>query len=181
MLSLWAQYELDGDEKHIKAFRSRLAHYIRVGSRLAVSYMQTLLARMSIKAGLWQDAGNIIDKSIKELNRQNEHFFRADIFRLKALISEKLDSATDDETEAYFLEALQTAQRQNALGLQLRSTMDYCRHLQRRGQTDEARRQLSEIMEKISEGMETRDYQRAENLLQELDTTHNRQPQPEAI
>ncbi|MGD8566468.1 MAG: adenylate/guanylate cyclase domain-containing protein [Gammaproteobacteria bacterium] len=167
MVNLWAQFELTGDSKLIEAFKARLDHYIKVGSRLALSYLRSLLARMMIKAGWLDQASAIVDSSIEDLSKHQEHFFQSEIFRLKALIEMQLESGAGDP-EVSFVEALQTASQQNALALELRTVIDYCRHLRRQNQIDKARQQLADTMAKFNEGKNSRDYRQAETLLQEL-------------
>ncbi|MGD8640254.1 MAG: adenylate/guanylate cyclase domain-containing protein [Gammaproteobacteria bacterium] len=189
MINLWAKYELTGDEEHIKAFGTKLAQYTKVGSRLALSYLQSLFIRMHIKGGSLAQAEIVVNQAIDELSTHPEQFFRAEIYRLKALISAKQQTLPYSETESYFLDALDFAQQQNALGLALRGTVDYCRFLHAHDQSARAQQHLSGIMEKFGEGRDTSDYLAANQLLQQISgetpverpVQETSRPQPEAI
>jgi len=168
MLNLWSQFELTGDIKLIKQFTSVLDKNKKLESRLAATYMNTLLARMYIKAGKWDDAEIIIDNIVNKLNTHHEYFFMPELYRLKALISWKQNSATPNELETYFNEAIHVAQTQSSLGLELRAVIDKCRYLNSVNQTEKAEQKLDEILQKVNEGMSTQDYQQAELILGQI-------------
>ncbi|WP_455221269.1 adenylate/guanylate cyclase domain-containing protein [Kaarinaea lacus] len=168
MLNLWAQYELTGESKFIDQYTSVLYKYIKRGSRLALTYLHSLLARMYIKAGKWEDAAKVIDKSISKLPTHHEHFFQPELFRLKAVIAWLRKSAATNEIEGWFKEAIDLAQRQSGLGLELRTVTDYCHYLLQQEQTELAEQKLTEILKRVNEGGETQDFQQAELLLKQL-------------
>ncbi|MEJ2181189.1 MAG: AAA family ATPase, partial [Gammaproteobacteria bacterium] len=168
MLNLWSQFEKTGDTRLIKQFTNVLDKNKRLESRLAATYMNTLLVRMYIKAGKWDDADIVIDSIVNTLNTHQEFYVMPELYRLKALISWKRKSATPNELESYFNQAIQAAKQQSSLGLELRAVFDYCQYLQSINQPEKAEQTLDEILQRMNEGLSTQDYKKAEMLLGQL-------------
>jgi class 3 adenylate cyclase/tetratricopeptide (TPR) repeat protein len=181
MLSLWARYELTGDGKFIEKYKNVLHKYIQRGSRLALTFLHSLLARMYIRAEFWEEAEAIVDKSVAKLHTHHEHFFQPELYRLKASIAWQRKTAATNEIEGWYKEAIATAQRQSGLGLELRAVTDYCRYLGDQQQTSLAEKMLTEILQRIDEGVGTEDYQLAESLLRQLHKATVGQPQAETL
>lgn len=174
LLNIWSEFEMTGDNKLIKQYTDVLNKNIKLGSRLAITYMQTLLARMYIKADKWEDAETVIDSAINKLSTHHEYFFQPELHRLKALISWKHKHVSQNELEAYFNEAIHVAQRQSSIGLELRAVIDYCQYLISVNQADNAEQKLDEILQKVDEGLSTQDYLQAEMLLGQIRETSTR-------
>ena len=104
MISPWAQYELTADDKYIDKFEYSQNQYIRRGSRLALSYLHTLMARMYIKANKLDEADIIIEKALSNLTKSSEHFFQVEIYRLKGFISWKKKKVSNNEILVFFEE-----------------------------------------------------------------------------
>ena len=181
MLNLWSQFEKTGDTKLIKQFTKVLDKNKRLESRLAATYMNTLLVRMYIKAGKWDDADIVIDSIVNKLNTHHEFFFMPELYRLKALIGWKRKSATPIELEAYFNQATQAAKQQSSLGLELRAVCDYCQYLQSINHPEKAEQKLDEILQRMNEGLSTQDYKKAEILLEQLRDTTIKQTESSAV
>ena len=72
------------------------------------------------------------------------------------------------EAEAYFLKAIEIAQRQQAKSLELRASTSLARLWQQQGKNAEAHTMLAEIYGWFTEGFDTKDLQEAKALLDEL-------------
>jgi predicted ATPase len=72
------------------------------------------------------------------------------------------------EAEEYFLKAIEIARRQQAKSLELRAVMSLSRLWQQQGRREEARQMLAEIYGWFTEGFDTKDWQKAKALLEEL-------------
>jgi hypothetical protein len=72
------------------------------------------------------------------------------------------------DAETCFLEALETARRQQAKSLELRAALSLSALSQRQGQGDAARRLLAETYGRFTEGFDTADLKAAKALLNEL-------------
>ncbi|WP_455208521.1 adenylate/guanylate cyclase domain-containing protein [Kaarinaea lacus] len=181
MLSIWAQYELTADKKFISQYTKVLRKYIQRGSRLALTFFHSLLARMYVKAEQWEEAEATIDKSINKLHTHHEHFFQPELYRLKANIAWHRKTAATNEIEGWFREAQELARRQSGVGLELRIVTDYCRYLNEQQQSQLAEQTLAEILQRVDNGLTTVDYQRAELLLHEIHKASSDQRQATTI
>ena len=168
MLTAWAQFELNSDETLIREFEASLQQYIHRGNKLALSYLRTLLIRMYIKAGKLEEADIIAEKAIGTLSKSSEHFFQAEIYRLKGLITWKMKTGSDEETKTFFEEAMLCAQQQSALGLELRAAIDLSDYLTSKQQSSNATHLLEATMNKLAEGKTTPDYRKASAMLESL-------------
>ena len=72
------------------------------------------------------------------------------------------------EAEAYFHQAIELAQRQEAKLLELRASISLGRLWQRQGKAAQARRLLATLYGWFTEGFNTADLQEAKTLLEEL-------------
>ena len=174
MLSNWAQFELTGREELIDLFQVNLQRYKQRGSSLALSYLHTLLVRMLVAAKRYDEADIIIEKALNNLTKNSEHFFQAEIYRLKGVISWIKDGIASSETEAYLNEAYLCAQQQSAKGLELRAAISLGEYLSSCSQSETAKSILNNAMSQITEGQSRQDYQQASDLLQKVEQ-HARQ------
>jgi adenylate cyclase len=74
----------------------------------------------------------------------------------------------EQEAEACFLKAIETARKQQAKSLELRATRSLARLWQSQGRKEEARQILAEIYGWFTEGFDTADLQEVKALLEEL-------------
>jgi class 3 adenylate cyclase/predicted ATPase len=77
-------------------------------------------------------------------------------------------SKVEKEAEAYFLKAVEIAQKQQAKSLELRAVMSLARLWQTQGKQQAARNMLAEVYNWFTEGFDTKDLQEAQALLEEL-------------
>lgn len=102
-------------------------------------------------------------------------FYEAELYRLKGelLLRQGTGSggsrtATTEEAEACFCQAIEIANPQSAKSLELRAVMSLSRLLQKQGKREEARNMLAETYGWFTEGFETKDLKEARTLLEEL-------------
>jgi hypothetical protein len=72
------------------------------------------------------------------------------------------------EAEACFRKAIEVAQRQQAKSLELRATVSLARLWQQQSKPEQAHKMLSKIYDWFTEGFDTKDFQEAKALLEEL-------------
>ncbi|WP_455376294.1 adenylate/guanylate cyclase domain-containing protein [Kaarinaea lacus] len=171
MLSNWAQFELTGNEEQIDLFAMNLKRYKNCGSALALSYLHTLLTRMLVKAKRLDEADIIIEKALNNLTKSSEHFFQAEIYRLKGIVSFYKNSSDQSEIETYLDEALLCAQQQSAVSLELRAAVSMSEYLASKNQLDKSKSVLKHVISKLTEGKPLQDYQQAQTILEEIEQT----------
>ena len=103
-----------------------------------------------------------------QAGRTGEHFYEAEIHRLKGELLLAHSMANQKETEACFHQAVDVARRQQAKSLELRATMSLARLWQRQGKRTAARELLAPIYDWFTEGFDTADLQEAKALLDAL-------------
>jgi predicted ATPase len=124
------------------------------------------LALAYAELGQLDDARRCIDDAIEKVERSNERWCEAEVYRIAgeiALKSTELEKAT-----AYFDRALAVARQQQAKSWELRAAMSMARLWRDQGKRDEARELLAPIYNWFTEGFDTRDLKEARALLDEL-------------
>jgi predicted ATPase len=111
------------------------------------------------------------------VDKSGERFYEAELYRLKGELtlqqfkvqgSKLLIPDPQEEAEAYFLKAIDIAQKQQAKSLELRAMMSVSRLWQQQGKQEEAHELLCEVYGWFIEGFDTKDLQEAKALLEEL-------------
>jgi predicted ATPase len=120
-----------------------------------------------------EKAMNFIEQAIAEVQRGAEHYYEAELYRIKGEL--KLKKANDinqkeveKEAEECFKQSLQIAQEQMAKSFELRTTLSLCRLLKKQDKKEEARQLLTKIYNWFTEGFEEPDLREAMAMLQDL-------------
>jgi predicted ATPase len=125
--------------------------------------------------GRSQEAAQSLSDALALAEKNGEHFFDAELYRLKGELThaqssvQGLGSRVQKEAEECFLQAIEIARKQQAKSLELRATVSLARLWQQESKTNEAHQLLSEIYGWFTEGFDTKDLQEAKALLQELE------------
>jgi class 3 adenylate cyclase/predicted ATPase len=194
----WALAEQGKKAEGISQMCEGLAAHRATESNLDRPYYLAMLAEAYGEVGQAEDGLHTVAEALAAVNRTEERFYEAELYRLKGeLTLQKLSviscqlSVTDPrplipdpqgEAEACFLKAVEVAQRQQAKSLELRAVMSLVRLRQQqatqyasrntqheaRTKLDEARTTLSTIYNWFTEGFDTKDLQEAKVLLEEL-------------
>ena len=104
------------------------------------------------------------------VNETGERFWEAELYRLNGELALQFGSqpSSQNEAEAYFLQAIDIARLQRAKSLELRAAVSLARLWQQQGNRGEARRLLTPIHGWFTEGFDTADLREAKGLLDEL-------------
>lgn len=155
------------DEEHIGRLRNSIIEFKATGARLRLPYYLALLAQAYGKAGRVEEGLAAIDEAFSEAHAHNEHWWDAELYRLRGefLLMHGSDAS---DVEAAFFHAIEIAQAQQARSLELRATMSLARLWHARHRSNDARRRLQDIYGWFTEGFETPDLQAARLLLEQL-------------
>jgi predicted ATPase len=95
-------------------------------------------------------------------------FYLAELMRIKALILASMPQLDSMSAMDCLIESIALAREQSALALELRSTTAMARLLSDSGQRDQARRVLTLVHDRFTEGFDTTDLRVARQLIEEL-------------
>src|SRR5664279_4299454 len=99
---------------------------------------------------------------------EGERHAEADLHRVKGEILLASPSGDSGQAEAAFRQAIEIAQRQKALSLELRAAMGLARLLVARGERAQARECVAGVYSRFTEGFDTADLVSAKAMLGEL-------------
>jgi predicted ATPase len=145
-----------------------LAEYQSTGSTSLTPVGLSILGKSYAAVGQLDDAWRSLDQAINVIERTEETWFEADVYRMAgevALMSPHPDAA---KAEVYFDRALAVAREQQAKSWELCAAMSLARLWRDQGKIRQARELLAPVYGWFTEGFETRDLKEAESLLEEL-------------
>jgi predicted ATPase len=156
-----------GGGGQIPEITEALAAYAATGARFQAPYHHTLLAELYLRNGETDAGLDILTQAQHMVQETGEHYFSAEIFRLKG---ELLLTGEDRQGDAEdcFRKALETARAQDAKSLELRAAGSLARLWNSQGKRSEAHDVLAPVYDWFTEGFETADLQAAKQLLDEL-------------
>jgi tetratricopeptide (TPR) repeat protein len=154
-------------------------------------YYLALLAEAYRKMGQVEEGLAVLAKALALVDKTGQRMGEAELYRLKgeltlqkkargwrletspsspqaSSLQPQVSRVVEQETEGYFLKAIEIARRQSAKAWELRAVMSLSRLWQRQCKKAEARRMLAEIYGWFTEGFDTKDLQEAKTLLEEL-------------
>jgi predicted ATPase/DNA-binding IscR family transcriptional regulator len=164
----WALSELGHEEDGIREIAAGIEGYRCTGSRLFLSWSLGQLAWAHGKIGQTEQAFSRLAEAFEAVDQNGEHFYEAELFRLKGELVLKRPAPDEEESEASFRHAISIARRQSGRTWELRATTSLARLLAKQGKSEEARALLAEIYRWFTEGFDTPDLKDAKALLEEL-------------
>jgi predicted ATPase len=165
-------------EEGIVHIQQGLEALLAIGQGLMRPHFLGLLAEAYGKLGQAQAGLSILAEALAIVQRTEEHYYEAELYRLKGELALQKSSVlscrplTPDSqggAETCFLQAIEVASRQQAKSWELRASTSLARLWQRQGKQKEAHDMLSEIYGWFTEGFDTKDLQEAKALLAALD------------
>jgi predicted ATPase len=145
-----------------------LAGLAQIGSEIGAPTFLAMLAEASWKLGRRDDALRAVDLGVGRAQERGQHFYSADLYRLRAEILLDMDGNAVEEAEALFGQSLGIARRQEAKSFELRTATSLARLWQRQGKRDAARALLAPVYDWFTEGLDLRDLKDAKVLLEDL-------------
>jgi tetratricopeptide (TPR) repeat protein len=137
------------------------------GNRGGAPGVVALLASAQLAAGRHAEAGATVDAALALSAATGQHFYDAELHRLRgAIILARGDAPT--EAEAAFRRSLEIAREQEARSPELRTATSLARLWRDQGKRAEARELLAPVYGWFSEGFDARDLKDAKALLEEL-------------
>ena len=140
----------------------------RIGEGIILPRYLLLLGELAVslgQAGETAQALQAVDKTLERCERNDELWSIAELFRVKGeLISLEGGAGAED----LFCRSLECARRQGALSWELRAAISLARSQRHGEQEPDARKLLSQVYQRFSEGFDTADLRDARTLMAEL-------------
>ncbi len=134
----------------------------------AVAGLRMPLAEALAAAGHSDQALDTIDLAIAQARHRNFMMDMPDMLRARAEVLMQLNDPDLSQAELSFVQALDLAGRQGALGYELRAALGLARLWQGCGRRQEAHDMLASVYRRFTEGFQTRSLRTAGDLLDEL-------------
>jgi TOMM system kinase/cyclase fusion protein len=168
----WVLTEQGMAKEGISQIRRAIDAWSATGATLFFKpFLHAMLAEAHGKEGSPEEGLGIVAEALDIVDTIGERFWEAELYRLKGELTlqcEVLGSQfnVQDAAEECFHRAIDIARRQSAKSLELRVVMSLSRLWHHRGKTDQARKILSDIYRRFSEGFDTSDLMEARSLLE---------------
>jgi class 3 adenylate cyclase/tetratricopeptide (TPR) repeat protein len=158
---------LNASAGRLDEVKTALDEYQRAGYQLGLTAQIALLCPALLLRNEPEAALELIDHGLSIVSGNNERFFEAELYRLKARAL-FMRGAPNAEVESLLDQALRTAHSQQARSLELRAATDLAALWMKQGNHARAREVLSSIYGRFTEGFETRDLKEAKGMLVQL-------------
>ena len=163
-----ARIESDDCEVGLAEMRQAIVELAQIASELAAPQFLGLLAEGLRKLGRHDEALQALGLGVAQAAGQGQHYYDAELQRLRADILLDTERQAADDAEALYAQALEIARRQQARLFELRAAVGMARLWQRQGKPDAARALLAPVYAWFDEGVDTRDLRAAREQLAEL-------------
>lgn len=142
-----------------------MAELTRIGVGIDAPQYLAMLAEGLGKVGRQKNALAALAFGVAQAKQQGQHYYDAELHRLRAEILLDMDGHAVEEAEALFNQSLEIARRQEAKLFELRAATSLAQLWQRQGERDAARDLLAPVYAWFTEGFDTRDLIEAKALL----------------
>jgi predicted ATPase len=164
----WALTAQGEEAEGIDQMRQGLVAHRATGAELQRPYFLSLLAEAYGKVGQPEEGLTVLVEALAIVDSTGECNWGAELHRRKGEFLLIQQGQKVREAEECFQQALDTARRQQAKSLELRSAMSLSRLWQQQGKQEDAHQLLSEIYGWFTEGFDTADLKEGRALLEEL-------------
>ncbi len=163
----WAMHRLGNFAEGLALQLQGVKRWSDSGAMLHLTHCEVLLAESLLREGRTVEARSHIDIANTHRATYRELYLAAEIDRLQGLLLQA-EHAPFEIVEQYLLKSLETARRQDARRLAIRSATTFARMLVDNGQRGRATDILAPIFDWFTEDFEAADLQLAKVLLNEL-------------
>ncbi len=162
----WAMAMEHKSEEGVAELQQGIAAWRATGAGAWLAYYGTLLTEAFDIFGKAEDAQHEFDEAQAAMEKTEERWWEAEIYRLRGSLL--LRHSMAPEAETWFQRALDVARRQHAKSLELRAATSLARLWRDQGNVADAREGLAPVYGWFSEGFDTPDLQEAKALLDQL-------------
>ena len=168
----WAHWHLGDRSAGEDGMRDAIALLRKQGkeqrSRLFAPLNALMMAEVEAGTGRTGAALSIADETLDRVERSGQHWFDAEVYRIRGEVLLKHQPLDLTAPEAAFMRAMEVAHSQRARTFELRAAMSLARLWRDQGKVQQARELLAPVYGWFTEGFDTRDLKEAKALLDEL-------------
>jgi predicted ATPase len=164
----WAMVERGAGQAGIARIEEGIAAFQATGGQLLKAWWLGIRAEAYGKLGRIEEGLTVLAEALRAVEDTGEHFYEAELQRLKGAFLLQLSADNQREAEACFQHALTIAQNLGAKAWELRTATSLARLWQHQGKRQEARDLLAPVYHWFTEGFETVDLREAKVVLDEL-------------
>ena len=164
----WALVERGQPEEGLPLVRHSVAPLRTFGVRIWEVYSHQRQAAAYATVRRSEEGLQAVAEGLDSVHETEEHFYEAELYRLKGKLLLQQSQANRSEAEAAFHTALEVARHQSAKSWELRAATSLAHLWQQQGKAAEARELLAPVYNWFTEGFDTKDLQEAKTLLEEL-------------
>ena len=168
VLQAWTRVEAGEGAAGIGEMQRALSEMVRIGAGFGAPFFVSLLAGGLRKIGRHDHALGALGVGFAYAKKQGQHYYDAELHRLRAEILLDKDGNAVEEAEGLLGHSLEIARRQEAKTFELRAATSLARLWQHQGKPDAARALLAPLYAWFTEGFDTRDLKDAKALLEDL-------------
>ena len=154
-------------QQDIASLRQGLATIVGMGNLIGRTQHLSCLVEAHLVGGQAKDGLTVLAEMMAHMKDTGERYCEPELYRLNGDLL-LMPGGGEEEAEACFKQAFETARRQSAKSLELRAAMSLARLWQKQGRTKEAHRLLAGIYGWFTECFDTPDLVDARALLEEL-------------
>ena len=163
-----ALLEQGDPEEGTQMIESALGEWKEIGLGLHLHSFFGFLAQGHHRCGNKEKALELLDDAFEASKLGGEHYWRAELNRLRGTFLLSLSTKNAPEAETSFRQAIDVAREQSARSLELRAATSLARLWHDQGKRDEARELLTPIYDWFTEGFDIPDLKEAKALLNQL-------------
>ncbi|NJN47702.1 MAG: hypothetical protein HC808_15840 [Candidatus Competibacteraceae bacterium] len=167
----WALVQLGKKTEGIAQMELAIEGWSIIGTKIGLYYLMVVLAEAYGTVEKPEAGLSVLAKAAKVARDNDEHFYDAELHRIKGELLLQLPVPHKSQAEACFQEALKIARDQQAKSLELRAAMSLCRLWQNTDKRDLGLRELAAVYDWFTEGFDTPDLKDAKTLLDEYRTS----------
>jgi len=164
----WALSMQGQAEEGMTQLRQGMAALQAMGATLDSTRYLGMLAEAHDRMGQAEAGLRLLAEALRVADTTGEHFYKAEICRLRGVLLLKQPGTPQSEAETCFSQALDVARRQEAKSLELRAAMSLARLWQQQGKRAAAYELLAPMYGWFTEGFDTADLQESKALLDAL-------------
>jgi class 3 adenylate cyclase/predicted ATPase len=161
----WARFQGGDQEAGIAEIQAGLDAFRKTGAEINTAYLTSRLVEACLISGRIEEGLAGVDEAFRGVDGGLEHYYEAELHRLKGELLRRLPDPPIAQAEACFERAVTISRAQSAKSLELRAAMSLGNLWVDAGRRSEAASLLAGVYDWFTEGRSTPDLVAAEHLL----------------